>query len=137
MSSKLTGKRFVRALPVGSTVVVHETRYAGQPLFWVGVVTAHPADPDGTPYRLPVVRLVAKPRQCGLSEWWTVGKSYQTTDRQVYSLDEAREKFGDQPEFVETTMTPGWCPTSGCASHHGDMTTPVGAACPVCGTELA
>jgi hypothetical protein len=137
MSKKLTGKRFVRAVPVGSTVVVHETRYIGHPVFWVGVVSSHPCDEDGTPHRLPIVRLVAKPKAGHITDWWILGKSYQKPDLEVLTLDEARQKFGDQPEFVESPRIPSVCPNASCVSRLNDATAPVGAPCAVCGEDLA
>lgn len=103
MTARLTPRRFAGLYPVGTTMVVDETRAKGylNPTFWVGVITEHWRSPM-SPYALaglPVLRLAAKPVAARLSDWWVIGKGYQHDQKDVISLEEALRRFGDQPEF--------------------------------------
>ncbi|REF00496.1 hypothetical protein [Thermomonospora umbrina] len=103
MTARLSPQRFAERHPIGTTMVVDETRAMGfiNPVFWVGVITEHwrsPLCPDAVA-GLPVLRLAVKPAAARLTEWWTIGKGYQRDQQYVVPLDEARSRFGDQPEF--------------------------------------
>ncbi|GAA0936074.1 hypothetical protein [Actinocorallia libanotica] len=83
-----------RRITPGDVVVVDEA-YKGyvNPVYWVGVVEEF----DAAGPELPIVRLTRKPAR--LSDWWVIGKAYQHERKHVLTLEEARERFGDQPEF--------------------------------------
>lgn len=110
MNGPLSPKRFADRYPVGTTMVVDETSAKGylKPTYWVGVITEHWRSPlaPHTPAGLPVLTLAAKPAAAHLSDWWIIGKGYQHDQRDVISLDAARERFGGQPEFREIPLCP-------------------------------